>query len=316
MAAILMFGGMEVSKAPLDSALRPTGQGWQVPNADGGLTVLVARVQAVDPTRMVLEATGGLERPVTLALAAAGLPVAVVNPRHTRDVAQATGQLAKTEAREARAWAHVAEAVRPGPRPLPAAQAQEVSALLGRRRQLIEMLTAEKHRLSAAPAGLHPRIQAHLRGLEHERHAIDTEVGRRLRTSPVWRAKDDLVPSVPGVGPVLSHTLVAPWPELGTLTRQRMAALVGVAPRHRESGTLRGRRRVWGGRAGVRAPLSMGALVAVRHTPVLKAFYDHLRIAGKPAKVAVTAGMRKLLTMLNAMLTHQTPWQEKYALTS
>lgn len=314
MADILMFVGIDVSKAQLDIALRPTGQGWQVPNDDGGITVLVARLQAVDPTLIVLEATGGLELPVTLALAAAGLPVAVVNPRHTRDFAKATGPLAKTDTLDARALAHVAEAVRPVPRPLPEAQAQELSALLGRRRQLIEMLTAEKNRMSAAPAGLHPRIQAHIRWLEHERHDIDTEVGRRIRTSPVWRAKDDLLHSVPGVGPVLSHILVAQWPELGTLTRQRIAALVGVAPLNRESGTLRGRRSVWGGRAGVRATLYMEALVAVRHNPVLKAFYDHLRIAGKPAKVALTACMRKLLTIVNAMLKHQTPWQENYAL--
>lgn len=316
MADILMFVGIDVSKAQLDIALRPTGPGWQVPNDDGGITLLVARLQAVDPTLIVLEATGGLELPVTLALAAAGLPVAVVNPRQTRDFAKATGQLAKTDALDARALAHFGEAIRPVPRPLPAAQAQELSALLGRRRQLGEMLTAEKNRLSAAPAGLHPRIQAHLRWLEHERRDIDTEVGRRIRTSPVWRAKDDLLQSVPGVGPVLSHTLVAPLPELGTLTRQRIAALVGVAPLNRDSGTLRGRRSVWGGRACVRATLYMGALVAVRHNPVLKAFYDRLRIAGKPAKVALTACMRKLLTILNAMLTHQTPWQENYALTS
>jgi transposase len=316
MADILMFVGIDVSKAQLDIALRPTGQGWQVPNDDGGITLLVARLQAVDPTLIVLEATGGLELPVTLALAAAGLPVAVVNPRQTRDFAKATGQLAKTDALDARALAHFAEAVRPVPRPLPEAQAQELGALLGRRRQLIEMLTAEKNRLSAAPAGLHPRIQAHLRWLEHELRDIDTEVGRRIRTSPVWRAKDDLLQSVPGVGPVLSHTLVAQLPELGTLTRQRIAALVGVAPLNRDSGTLRGRRSVWGGRACVRATLYMGALVAVRHNPVLKAFYDRLRIAGKPAKVALTACMRKLRTIVNAMLKHQTPWQENYALTS
>jgi transposase len=255
MAAILMCVGIDVAKAPLDIALRPTGQGWQVPNEDGGLPVLVARVQAVEPPLIGLAATGGLELPVPLAVAAAGLPVAVVTPRHTRDVAKATGQLAKPDALAARALAPGAEAVRPVPRPLPEAQAPELSALLGRRRQLIERLTAEKNRLRAAPAGLHPRSQAHIRGLEHERHDIDTEVGRRLRTRPVGRAQDDLVPSVPGVGPVRSHTLVAPWPELGTLTRQRSAALVGVAPLHRERGTLRGRRSVWGGRACVRATL-------------------------------------------------------------
>jgi transposase len=313
MADTLMFVGIDVSKAQLDIALRPTGQGWQVANDEGGITLLVARLQTVEPTLIVLEATGGLELSVTLALAAAGLPVAVVNPRQTRDFAKATGQLAKTDALDARALAHFAEAVRPVPRPLPEAQAQELSALLRRRRQLIEMLTAEQNRLHAAPASLHPRIQAHIRWLEHERHDVDTDVGRRIRTSPVWRAKDDLLQSVPGVGPVLSHTLVAQLPELGTLTRQRLAALVGVAPLNRDSGTLRGRRSVWGGRAGVRATLYMGALVAVRYNPVLKAFYDCLRSAGKPAKVALTACMRKLPTILNAMLKYQTPWQENYA---
>lgn len=316
MAETWMCVGIDVSKAQLDIALRPAGHGWQVPNEEGGIRLLVARLQAVDPTLMVLEATGGLELPVTLALAAAGLPVAVVNPRHTRDVAHATGQLAKTDALDARALAHFAAAVRPVPRPLPEAQAQALSALLGRRRQLIEMLTAEQHRLSTAPLGLRPRIQAHIQWLEHERCDVDTDVGRRIRTSPVWCAKDDLWQRVPGVGPVLSHTLVAQLPELGTLSRQRLAALVGVAPLNRDSGTLRGRRRVWGGRASVRATLSMGALVAVRYNPVLKMFYDRLRTAGKPAKVALTACMRKLLAILNAMLKHQIPWQENYALTS
>jgi len=316
MADTLMVVGIDVSKAQLDIALRPTGQSWQVPNEDGGITLLVARLQAVGPTLIVLEATGGLELPVTLALAAAKLPVAVVNPRHTRDFAKAPGQLAKTDTLDARALAHFAEAVRPVPRPLPEAQAQELSGLLGRRRQLIEMLTAEKNRLRAALTSLRPRIQAHLDWLEHELHDVDTEVGGRIRTSPVWRAKDDLLQSVPGVGPVLSHTLVAQVPELGTLTRQRIAALVGVAPLNRDSGTLRGRRSVWGGRACVRATLYMGALVAVRYNPVLKAFYDRLRTAGKPAKVALTACMRKRLTILNAMLKHQTPWHEQATRTS
>jgi transposase len=178
------------------------------------------------------------------------------------------------------------------------------------------MLTAEKNRLRSVPTGLHPRIQAHIRWLEHDRRNIDTAVGRCIRTSPVWRAKADPWPSVPGVGPVLSPTPVAQWPELGTLTRQRIAALVGVASLNRDRGTLRGRRSVWGGRACARATLSMRAMVAVRHNPMLKAFGDHLRIAGKPAKVALIACMRKRLTILNAMLTHQTPWKENYALTS
>jgi transposase len=316
MADTLMCGGIDVSKAQLDIALRPTGQGWQVPNEEEGITMLVARLQAVEPTLIVVEATGGMELPVTLALAAAGLPVAVVNPRHTRDFAKATGQLAKTDALDARVLAHFAEAVRPVPRPLPEAHAQELSALLGRRRQLIERLTAEKNRLSAAPVGLRPRIQAHLHWLEHALRDVDTDVARRIRTSPVWRVKDHLLQSVPGVGPVLSHTLVAQLPELGTLTRQRIAALVGVAPFNRDSGTLRGKRTVWGGRAHVRTILYMGTLVAVRFNPVLKTFYARLRAAGTAAKVALTACMRKLLAILNAMLKHQTPWQENYARTS
>ena len=316
MADTLMCVGIDVSKAQLDIALRPTGQGWQVPNEDEGITMLVARLQAVEPTLIVVEATGGMELPVTLALAAAGLPVAVVNPRHTRDFAKATGQLAKTDALDARVLAHFAEAVRPVPRPLPEAQAQELSALLGRRRQLIERLTAEKNRLSAAPVGLRPRIQAHLHWLEHALRDVDTDVARRIRTSPVWRVKDHLLQRVPGVGPVLSHTLVAQLPELGTLTRQRIAALVGVAPFKRDSGTLRGKRTVWGGRAHVRTILYMGTLVAVRFNPVLNTFDARLRAAGKAAKVALTACMRKLLAILNAMLKHQTPWQENYARTS
>ena len=202
------------------------------------------------------------------------------------------------------------------PRLLPEPQAQELSPLRTRRRPLIEMLTAEKTRLSAAPAGLRPRLQAHIQGLEQEWPNVDTDVGHRIRSSAVWRATDDLWPRVPGVGPVLSRTLVAHLPELGTLNRQQLAALVGVASLHRESGTWRGQRPVGGGRAWGRAALDMGALVAVRHHAVLKAFYTRLRTAGNAAKVALMACMRQLLTMLHAMLTHHTPWQEHYPLTS
>jgi transposase len=313
MAGTPVFVGIDVSKAQLEVALRPTGQGWQVPNDAEGIATLVARVQAVEPTLIVLEATGGLELPVTCALAAAGLPVAVVNPRQAHDFAKATGKLAKTDRIAAGVLAHFAEAVRPTPRPLPDAQAQELTALLGRRRQLIEMLTAEKNRLSAAPAAVRLRLQTHISWLERELQDLDTDVGHLIRTSPVWREKDELLQSVPGVGPVLARTLVAQLPELGTLNRQRMAALVGVAPLNCDSGTLRGQRTVWGGRAWVRAALYMGTLVAVRHNPVLKAFYARLRAVGKAPKVALTACMRKLLTILNAMLKHRTPWHENYA---
>ena len=256
----------------------------------------------------MLEATGGFEVDVAGALAAAGLPTAVVNPRQVRDFARATGLLAKTDQLDAQALAHFAEAVRPEPRPLPDAQAQELSALLLRRRQLVDMLTAEKNRVSLAAARIRPQIQTHIAWLQQQLADLDRDLGQLIRSSPVWRAKDDLLRSVPGVGPVLATTLVASLPELGTLTRQQIAALVGVAPLNRDSGTWRGRRTVWGGRAHVRAVLYMSTLVAVRHNPALRAFYERLRHAGKLPKVALTACMRKLLTILNAMLKHQTRW--------
>jgi len=313
MAEPLVCVGIDVSKARLDLALRPMGHEWSVPHDHDGITTLVERLQTGGPTLIVLEAPGGLELPVAVALAAADLPVVVVNPRQARDFANATGKLAKTDRMAAGVLAHVAEAVRPALRALPEAQSQARSGLLMRRRQRIDRLTAEKNRLSAAAVGLHPRIQAHLHGLEHERQDIDTELGHRIRSSPIGREQENLLPSVPGVGPVLSRTLVAQWPELGTLKRQEIAALVGVAPLHRDRGTRRGNRTVWGGRAHVRAALYMGALVAVRHNPVLKECYTRLRTAGKAAQVALTACMRKRLTILNAMLKHQTPWHINHA---
>jgi transposase len=243
------------------------------------------------------------------ALAAAGLPVAVVNPRQARDFAKATGQLAKTDALDARALAHFAEAVRPTPRPLPGAQADELRALLVRRRQLVAMRTAEQNRLGNAPPRLQTDIQAHITWLNTRLAALDDNLDTTLRASPVWREREELLRSVPGIGPVCTRTLLLDLPELGTLSRQRLAALVGVAPFNRDSGTLRGSRTIWGGRSHVRATLYMSALVAVRYNPVLKAFYNRLRAAGKVAKVALTACMRKLLTILNAMMKYHTPWQ-------
>jgi transposase len=259
----------------------------------------------------VLEASGGLERPATAALAPAGLPVVVVNPRQARDFARATGQLAKTEALDARALAHCADAVRPTPRPLPAAQTQELRALLGRRQPWIAMRTAEHHRLLGTAGRLHADIQAHVTWLDTRRAALDDDLGTARRASPLWRADDDLLQRAPGRGPVCARTLFLALPELGTLSRQQIAALVGVAPLNRDRGTLRGRRTVWGGRARVRAVLDMGTLVATRHHPVIKAFYERLCAAGKAKKVALTACMRKLLTILNAMLKHRTPWQPR-----
>jgi transposase len=309
MSATQRFVGIDVAKAQLDSALRPTGERWAVGNDDAGIAALVARLQAVQPTLIVLEATGGYQRAVVAALAATGFPVVVVNPRQARDVAKATGPLAKTDALDARVLAHVAEAVRPPPRPLPDAQADALRALLARRRQLVAMRTAEQNRLGSAPARLQAEIQAHIPGRSTRLAALDDDLDTTRRASPVWREREELLRSVPGIGPVCARTLLLDLPELGTLSCQRLAALVGVAPFNRDRGTLRGSRTIWGGRAPVRATLYMSTLVAVRYNPVLKAFYNRLRAAGKPAKVALTACMRKLLTILNAMIKHQKPWQ-------
>lgn len=254
--------------------------------------------------------------PLAGALAEAALPVVVVNPRQGRDFAKATGRLAKTDALDARILAHFAEVVRPAPRPLPDATSQELSALLARRRQLIEMLTAENTRLPRAARPVRQGILSHVKWLERQLGKTDEDLARMIRESPLWREKDDLLTSAPGVGPVMSATLLANLPELGSLDRKQIAALVGVAPLNRDSGTLRGTRTIWGGRAQVRATLYMAALVATRRNPVIHAFSQRLLAAGKAKKVALTACMRKLLTMLNAMLTHRTPWRDNYALAS
>jgi transposase len=246
---------------------------------------------------------------VTSALATAGLPVVVVNPRQVRDFARATGQLAKTDALDARALAHFADVIRPTPRPLPDAQTQELRALLGRRQQLIVMRTAEQNRLAGTSERLTKDIVAHITWLNAGITTLDDDIETVLRASPLWRENDDLLQSAPGIGPVCARTLVLELPELGTLTRQQIAALVGVAPLNCDSGTLRGRRTIWGGRAHVRTVLYMGTLVATRYNPRIKAFYERLLAAGKVKKVALTACMHKFLTILNAMLKHRTPWQ-------
>jgi transposase len=308
MSVSQVFVGIDVAKAQLDIALRPTGDRWAVTNDEPGITALVTRLQEVAPQLIVLEATGGYQRAVVAALAAAALPIVVVNPRQVRDFAKATGQLAKTDALDARAVAHFAEAVRPTPRPLPDVQTEELRALLARRRQLIAMRTAEQNRLENTSARLHADIGAHIAWLDQRVATLDDDLDTTLRASPVWRERETLYRSVPGIGPVCARTLVLDLPELGTLSRQRIAALVGVAPFNRDSGTLRGTRTTWGGRAHVRATLYMSTLVAVRYNPVLKTFYQRLCRAGKAKKVALTACMRKLLTILNAMAKHQKPW--------
>jgi transposase len=276
-----VFVGIDVSKTQLDVALRPMDDHWHVSNDELGITSLVARLQAVQPTLVVLEATGGLEVPVIGALAEAGLPVVVVHPRHARELAKATGRLAKTDPLDAQGLAHFAEAVRPTPRPLPEAQAQALSALLTRRRPLVQMLTAERRRLQSAPQRMRADIQAHIAWLERRVARTDADLAAAIRSSPLWRAKDEILQSTPGVGPILSRTLVAEVPELGALNRQKIAALIGVAPFNCDSGTLRGKRAVWGGRAHVRAVLYMSPLAAVRHNPASRPSMSDCERLGK-----------------------------------
>ena len=301
--------GIDVAKAHLDIAVRPSGEQWRSASDDEALTTLADRLRALQPGLVVLEATGGLETRVAGVVAAAGVPVAVVNPRQVRDFAKATGRLAKSDALDAQVLAHFAEAVRPAARPLADAQTQALQALLSRRRQVVEMLTAEKHRLGQAPPPLRRPITEHIRWLERSLAGLDRDLDQAIRTSPAWRGKDELLRGVPGVGPVLSRTLLAGLPELGTLDRRQIAALVGVAPLNRDSGTRHGARSCWGGRARVRAVLYMATLAATRCNPTIQAFYERLCASGKLRKVALAACMRKLLTILNAMMRHQAPWQ-------
>jgi transposase len=303
--------GIDVAQATLDIAVRPTAETWQVSNDEPGLTTLLPQLQALAPTLIVLEATGGYQGPVTAALATAGLPVVVVNPRQVRAFAQAVGILAKTDRIDARVIAHFAKAVRPTPRPLPDAETQELRALVLRRRQILAMLTAERNRLGTAPRRIQRAIQEHIAWLEGQLSGLDADLTTTLERSPLWQAKAELLRSIPGVGPVLSRTLLAQVPELGTVSHKQLAALVGVAPFNRDSGTLRGRRTVYGGRREVRAVLYMGALVATRCNPVIKVLYTRLRAAGKAKKVALTACMHKLLTIMNAMVRSLTPWQPR-----
>jgi len=313
MSVPLLFVGIDVAKAECVVAVRPTGPTWTVPQTEAGWTALAARLQALAPTLVLCEATGGLELPLASVLAAGGLPLAIVNPRQVRDFAKAKGLLAKTDALDAAVLAHFAEAIRPLPRAVPDATTQALAALVTRRRQLVEMATAEENRLGSAPPRLRGRLQAHLRWLRRELVALDADLDTTIRTHPGWRVQDELLQSTPGVGPILARTLLGGLPELGTLSRGAIAALVGVAPWARDSGRHRGARRCWGGRADVRAVLYMATLAAVRCNPVLRAFYQRLLAAGKLKKVALVACMRKLLTILNAMVKTQTPWAPRLA---
>lgn len=310
MSAVPVYIGIDVAKARLDVAVRPTEVRWSVPGEEPDLGRLITDLRTLAPTLIVLEATGGYEVPVVSALAAAGLPVVVVNPRQVRDFAKALGVLAKTDTLDAAVLALFAERIRPEPRPLPDPALSALTALVARRRQLSEMLVAERHRRRQVqdPTVRHDLAQ-HIRWLERRLAHTTRDIGRLLETTPAWRVKDQLLRSAPGIGPTTAAVLIGQLPELGTLSRRQIAALVGVAPFACDSGSLRGARHIWGGRLGVRGALYMATLVATRHNPVIRAFYHRLLAAGKKKKVALVAAMRKLLTMLNAMLKHQQPWR-------
>ena len=304
------FVGIDVSETHLDVSVRPLGESFRVSHDDAGFVTLIARVRPFAPAVVVLEATGGYEVTLAAALAGAGLPVAVVNPRQIRDFARATGQLAKTDALDARIIALFAEAVRPVARPVPDEQARTLGDLVARRRQLVDMLTAEQNRrrlLRHRP--VQSDLDAHIAWLEEALSRLDTDLTCLIRSTPIWRDADDLLRSVPGVGPVTACTLIADLPELGQLDRRRIAALAGLAPMAHDSGAFRGRRTIFGGRPHVRRVLYMATLAAIKFNPVIRTFYRRLVAAGHPGKVAHTAAMRKLLTILNAMLRDHRPWQ-------
>ena len=304
------FVGIDVAKDRLDVHLRPAGESFAVGRDGEGLVRLVARLRALAPALVVIEATGGYETVVASAIAAAQLPLAVVNPRQIRDFARATGRLAKTDRLDAAAMAHFAEAVRPPARPVADAQAQALGELVARRRQVIEMMVAERNRRRTATQRRVIRaIERHLAVLQSELSELDSDIDGAIRNSPAWQADADLLQSVPGIGPATLRTLIAELPELGRLSRRKIAALVGVAPVNRDSGTLRGRRTIAGGRPAVRTALYMAALVASRANPVIAAHYTKLRTAGKTGKQALVACMRKLLVILNAILRDRKPWQ-------
>jgi transposase len=303
-----LYVGIDVAKDWLDVAVQPGGEPWRVGHDAAGLAALVARLDGLAPALVVLEASGGYERPVLAALTAAGLPAALVNPRQTRAFARATGQLAKTDRLDAQVLARFAQAVQPPARPVPPVETQVLAATLARRRHLLEMLAAEQNRRRTALPALRPHLDAHIAWLKGALKEIDGELERQIAADPAWRERADLLRSAPGVGPVLAVTLLAELPELGRLGRRQLAKLVGVAPLADDSGNRRGKRTTWGGRVSVRCTLSMATMAAVRFNPAIRACYERLQAHGKPKAVALVACMRKLLTILNAMVRHGTAW--------
>ena len=301
--------GIDVAKDRLDVAVRPSGELFVAERNASGVELLVQRLGSLAPSLIALEATGGFETIVAAALAAAGLPVVVVNPAQVRAFAKAVGQRAKTDAIDAAVIAHFAEATRPEPRPLPDEATRQLADLVARRRQIVDMIGAERQREKRATARIRKSIARLIKALEKELASVNADIDDAVRGSPAWRATEDLLASVPGIGPIIARTLIADLPELGRLDRKKIAALAGLAPFTRQSGQWRGRSFIGGGRTSVRTALFMGAMAARRHNPILKAFFGRLVAAGKPKMVALIAVARKLLTILNAVLRDQKPWQ-------
>jgi transposase len=308
------FVGIDVSKNTLDLRIEPVGQSLRVAYDDAGVSEICQRLTEVSPTLIVMEATGGLETRLASELAAQGLPVAVINPRQARDFAKATGQLAKTDQVDAAVLAAFAQAIRPAVRPLKDADTRELGDLVTRRRQLVAMRVQETLRLGTANSkALQKNLKSHITWLDKQIAKLDDELTQRLRNSEVWKAKEDLLRGIPGVGAVTSLTMLAKCPELGQLNRREIAKLTGIAPLANDSGKHRGKRFIWGGRADVRAVLYMATISAIRCNPAIKAFAERLKQTGKPAKVVIVACMRKLLTIMNAMIKSNTPWTPKIA---
>lgn len=304
-----IFIGIDVSKAQLDVAVHAPVSHWQAENTEAGIAELVNRLQAMHPTLIVLEATGGFELRLVAELAAVKLPVVVTNPRRVRSFARATGKLAKTDKLDAQMLAHYAAALRPEVRPLPTDQEEQLTALLTRRRQIVEMLTIEKNRLHTVRPTMRADIEEHIAWMIEKLDGLDNDIDDLLQSSTLWQEKATLLKSVPGIGRITASTMLAMLPELGTLNRQEIAALVGVAPVNKDSGRKQGKRRIYGGRAPVRSVLYMAALSATKHNPKIKKFYEHLLKQGKEKKVALTACMRKLLVIVNAMLRTKQAWR-------
>ena len=304
------FVGIDVSKDCLDVGIHPTLEKESFSNHEEGIGALVAYIRSLKPCLIVLEATGGYEAAVVSMLAADHQPVVVVNPRQVRDFAKATGRLAKTDRIDAAIIAHFGAALRPEVRPLKTPDAQALDALNARRRQIVEMVTMEKNRLVGVPPAIQRSIKEHIAWLEERLKSTNDDIGQAIRNMPIWREKDEIFQSIKGIGPTTSAILLTELPELGELNRKEIAALAGVAPMNRDSGKVRGKRSVWGGRGYLRSVLYMGTLVATRHNPTIRAFYQRLLLAGKCKKVAITACMRKLLTIINVMVKNKTKWQD------